>query len=220
MEILVRIADADGHILEPGAFIPAAERFGMMTVIDRRIISTAISHYRSFFDEPDQSVMALNLSGLSLTDPGMIDFIKAELQTAEIDPHCICFEITETAAIRNFAQAQHFVSEMRKLGCLFSLDDFGSGLSSFSYLREFKVDFLKIDSSFVRRMTDDPVNRTLVSAINDIGHAMGMKTIAEGAEDHAVIELLQRLGVDYVQGYAIAKPRPLYRHPRAPNITL
>jgi len=220
IEILVRVVDADGHILEPGAFIPAAERFGMMAAIDRWIIATSISHYRSFVDKPDDGIMALNLSGLSLTDPGMIDFIKAELQTARVRPDCVCFEITETAAIRNFTQAQHFVAEMRELGCLFSLDDFGSGLSSFSYLREFSVDYLKIDGSFVRRMTEDPVNKTLVAAINDIGHAMGMKTIAEGAEQQETIELLQSLGVDYVQGYVVAKPRPLYRHPRTSHITL
>ncbi|MEZ5590456.1 MAG: EAL domain-containing protein [Gammaproteobacteria bacterium] len=222
IEILVRVADTEGHILEPGAFIPAAERFGMMVAIDRWVVSSALAQYATVFKNAvnGSGIMAINLSGLSLTDPDMTNYIQTELKNSRVPPDCICFEITETAAIRNFAQAKRFVSELRQLGCLFSLDDFGSGLSSFSYLREFSVDYLKIDGSFVRRMAQDKVNHTLVSAINDVGHAMGMQTIAESAEDKETVSLLKNMGVDFVQGYGISKPRLLYRHGRVPNLVL
>ncbi|MCB1717339.1 MAG: EAL domain-containing protein [Candidatus Competibacteraceae bacterium] len=222
IEILVRVADTEGHILEPGAFIPAAERFGMMAAIDRWVVSSALAQYATVFKNSSNGsgIMAINLSGLSLTDPDMTNYIQTELKNSRVPPDCICFEITETAAIRNFAQAKRFVAELRQLGCLFSLDDFGSGLSSFSYLREFSVDYLKIDGSFVRRMAQDKVNHTLVSAINDVGHAMGMQTIAESAEDKETVSLLQKMGVDFVQGYGVSKPRLLYRHARAPNLAL
>ena len=219
VELLLRVADTEGHILKPGAFIPAAERFGLMATIDRWVINMALTQYEVFFGKNSQVKISINLSALSLTDPGMTDYIKTQIDSSAMAPNRICFEITETAAIRNFSQAKRFVAELRELGCLFSLDDFGSGLSSFSYLREFAVDYLKIDSSFVRHMVADPVNCTLVAAINDVGHAMGMRTIAEGAEDEATVALLSKLGIDYVQGFVIAKPRLLYRHSRAPKIS-
>ena len=219
VELLLRVTDTEGHILKPGAFIPAAERFGLMATIDRWVINTALTQYESFFGKGAKVKLSINLSALSLTDPGMTDYIKAQIAKSSVPPDRICFEITETAAIRNFSQAKRFVAELRELGCLFSLDDFGSGLSSFSYLREFAVDYLKIDSSFVRHMALDPVNRTLVAAINNVGHAMGMHTIAEGAEDRETVALLRELGVDYVQGFIVAKPRLLYRHSRAPKIS-
>lgn len=208
-ELLLRLADNSGNIILPGAFIPAAERYGLMPNVDRWVIHTALHRYRETFGEKSGVHIAINLSGNSLNDDKLLDFIKTEIQTSEIDPQKVCFEITETAAISNLSQASHLINELKTIGCCFALDDFGSGLSSFTYLKNLPVDFLKIDGSFVTDMADDTIDYAMVEAINQLGHVMGIGTIAECAESQEVVEQLRKLGVDFAQGYAMGSPIPM-----------
>jgi EAL domain-containing protein (putative c-di-GMP-specific phosphodiesterase class I) len=151
---------------------------------------------------------AINLSGGSIGDERLLDFVREQLRNFDVPPDTICFEITETAAIANLDKAIHFIQEMRALGCRFSLDDFGAGMSSFAYLKHLPVDFLKIDGGFVKDMADDPIDRAMVEAINNVGHVMGKQTIAEFVDDARVIAILGEIGVDFMQGYGVAVPRP------------
>lgn len=211
-EVLVRMREEDGSLVMPGVFLPAAERFDLMSIVDRWIITRAFSMVADCVrDGRVQRIRqcALNLSGATLGDEALLPFIKSQLALHDVPPQMFCFEITETAAISNFQAAIKFIGELRAMGCKFALDDFGSGLSSFSYLKNLPVDYLKIDGTFVRGMENDPVNRTLVGNINDIGHLLGKQTIAEYAEDEATVRILGELGVDYAQGYGIALPQPL-----------
>ena len=153
--------------------------------------------------------MAINLSGHSLSDADTLDYICDQLTKQQIPGGMICFEITETAAISNLASASHFIRTLKQHGCLFSLDDFGSGLSSFAYLKNLPVDYLKIDGSFVKDMATDEIDRAMVQSINQIGHVMNLQTIAEFVESEEILLCLKEIGVDYAQGYAIAKPLPL-----------
>ena len=207
-EILLRLQGEDNSIIPPGAFIPAAERYQRMTAIDRWVIEHTFTHLDKT-GSPEQKMTTINLSGQSLSDAGLYDFVRAQLKQWHIHPHSICFEITETAAIARFRNALEFIDKVKSLGCRFALDDFGSGLSSFSYLKTLKVDFLKIDGAFVRNIIDDPMDMAIVEAINKIGHHAGIKTIAEYVETSEIKDCLNGLGVDYVQGYAIGKPSPL-----------
>jgi EAL domain-containing protein (putative c-di-GMP-specific phosphodiesterase class I) len=152
---------------------------------------------------------SINLSGLSLSDETMLEFISKQFRKWQIPTYKICFEITETAAISNLSYAKQFIDALRKKGCLFSLDDFGSGLSSFAYLKNLPVDYLKIDGLFVKDILEDKIDWTMVKAINEVGHVMNKKTIAEFVENQNIFELLKTLGVNYAQGYGIAKPIPL-----------
>lgn len=219
-EVLVRIASSDSLIL-PGDFIPAAERYDLMPPIDRWVIENVCRHIHA---EREQVALceaagrlapapprqySINLSGISLNDDHLHDFIITQFATFNIDPTQICFEITETAIIANLPKAQQFIARMRGLGCRFSLDDFGSGLSSFAYLRSLKVDYLKIDGVFVRDIANNEVNRALVRAINEVGHVIGIQTVAEFVEDAPTLEAVRDIGVDYAQGYAVGKLRPL-----------
>lgn len=154
-------------------------------------------------------VYSINLSGLSLNNEGMLGHITTQFELYGIDPCMICFEITETAVIANLGKAQQFIASLRVLGCRFSLDDFGSGLSSFAYLRSLKVDYLKIDGVFVRDIASNDVNQAVVRAINEIGHVMGMQTVAEFVETRATLDLVREIGIDYAQGYALGPLRPL-----------
>ncbi|MDD1621802.1 MAG: EAL domain-containing protein [Methylococcaceae bacterium] len=209
-ETLVRYLDDHGNIIPPGAFLPAAERYSIAPALDRWVIAKLFEHIRNtqgFIDRLE--TCSVNLSGLSLSDETMLDFIDQQFDKWRIPTHKICFEITETAAISNLSYAKHFIDALRKNGCLFSLDDFGSGLSSFGYLKNLPVDFLKIDGLFVKDILEDEVDFTMVKAINEVGHVMGKKTIAEFVENQSILNLLQTLGVDYAQGYGIAKPVPL-----------
>jgi len=211
-EVLVRLKDGNDGLVLPEVFLPAAERFDLMPVVDRWVITRAFSHVAEFQRHrgPDAIAQcAINLSGATLGDESVLPFIKSQLSLHNLPARLFCFEITETAAISNFATATHFIHELRALGCRFALDDFGSGMSSFSYLRNLAVDYLKIDGQFVRSIVDDPVSRTLVGNINDIGHLLGKSTIAEYAEDAATLEALRALGVDYAQGYGVSPPVPL-----------
>ncbi|HFD91839.1 MAG TPA: EAL domain-containing protein [Gammaproteobacteria bacterium] len=212
-EILIRMLDEDGQLLAPGDFLPAAERYALMPSIDRWVIDRVFRLIAS----PDGSgnsldsfqICSINLSGLSLGDDTMLQFIREKTQEFAIDPARICFEITETAAIANFHHARNFIVSLRSQGFTFALDDFGSGLSSFSYLKNLPVDYLKIDGSFVRDMVTDPIDFAMVEAINRIGHVMGIRTIAEFVENQAIVDRLREIGVDLAQGFGIEPPRPI-----------
>ena len=209
-ELLLRLVDAKGEVVLPKTFIPAAERYGLMATIDRWVIRKAFHHATVALRSRSLGVgIAINLSGNSLNDDGLLAFVRQALAEAGFPPDRLCFEITETAAITNLTQAAHFITEMKKAGCRFALDDFGSGLSCFTYLKHLPVDYLKIDGSFVRDMMEDPIDRAMVAAINQVGHTMGIQTIAEYAESEAIIRELKELRVDYAQGYAIGSPRLL-----------
>jgi len=208
-ELLVRMIDERGAIVPPMAFIPAAERYNLMSQIDRWVTRTALTTMaarRSPSREPETCI--INLSGASIGDERFLDFIRAELTRTSAPMGSVCFEVTETAAIANLAKATRFITELKTLGCLFSLDDFGSGMSSFGYLKHLPVDFLKIDGSFVRDMLADPIDNAMVEAINQIGHVMGKRTIAEYVEHAGILERLREIGVDYAQGFGIAVPKP------------
>ena len=211
-EILVRMLDSDGGIIPPGSFMPAAERYNMMTGLDRWVISHSFSWYAensAAITANHLDAMSINLSGASVSDDAFLRFIKDEIQIYGVDPEKICFEITETAAIENLDAAVDFIRSLKKLGCRFSLDDFGSGLSSFAYLKNLPVDYLKIDGSFVKNMDTDAVDCAMVSSMHQLGSLLGIETIAEFVENDAILRKLEEIGVDYAQGYGISKPVPL-----------
>ena len=210
-EILLRLVDDAGEIVPPGAFIPAAERYNLMPEVDRWVIAATFSAIakRRLTMGITKEIFSINLSGLSWNDDGLLKFIVNEARSHDLPSEIICFEITETAAISNLPRAVTFIMELKALGFRFSLDDFGSGVSSFGYLKQLPVDFLKIDGGFVKNMIDDKIDLAMVNVINQIGHTMGIKTIAEFVETDAILEKLRELGVDSAQGYAIARPIPL-----------
>ncbi len=209
-EVLLRYRDDRGNIIPPGAFLPAAERYNLASELDRWIIATLLEWLSS---QPEfvktLSQCSVNLSGLSLSDESMLEFISEQFKKWAVPTNKLCFEITETAAISNLSYATNFINQLKKQGCLFSLDDFGSGLSSFAYLKNLPVDYLKIDGLFVKDILDDEVDLAMVKSINEVGHVMNKKTIAEFVENEAIFNLLKTLGIDYAQGYGIGKPVPL-----------
>ncbi len=211
-ELLLRMRDETGKIVAPDQFIVAAERYGLTPNIDRWMVEHALRWLVSEADEREKLAMcSINLSGQSLGDDKFLPFVIDHFHRSGIDGSKICFEITETAAIASFSQANRFIHALKDLGCRFALDDFGTGLSSFGYLKHFPVDFLKIDGSFVKEILHDPIDREMVRSINEIGHLTGKQTIAEFAENLEIIEMLRSLGVDYAQGYGIAVPQRVMR---------
>ena len=211
LEVLLRLRDDDGRLLAPGQFLPAAEIYHLMPAIDRWVIKNAllvVEKYRARLPEGSFHV-AINLSGQSFRDTSLAGFIFDQLGARNVPPERLCFEVTETTAMGQIAEARAFMESLKERGCLFSLDDFGSGLSSFSYLKNLPVDFLKIDMEFVAEILDDPVSTVIVDAVNRVGHLMGLRTVAEGVENDAVKGRLTEMGIDYVQGYGVAMPRPL-----------
>ncbi|MEO7320882.1 MAG: EAL domain-containing protein, partial [Nitrosospira sp.] len=207
-ELLLRMQDEDGKLVPPMAFIPAAERYGLMPQLDRWVIATAFALYNK--RHPPGSALgtcAINLSGASICDEYFYEFVVAQFELFNVPHAGICFEITETSAIANLPQAAALICKLKELGCRFSLDDFGRGMSSFAYLKHLPVDYLKIDGGFVKDMIDDPIDCAMVEAINHIGHVMNIETIAEFVENDAILDALRRIGVDYAQGYGIEKPR-------------
>lgn len=209
-ETLIRYRDTQGLIIPPGAFLPAAERYNLAPLMDRWVIKNLfewIATTPGFLNR--LALCSVNLSGLSLSDETLFKFILEQFAVWEIPTHKICFEITETAAIANLTSATKFIQQLRDKGCSFSLDDFGSGLSSFAYLKNLPVDFLKIDGLFVKDILDDKIDLAMVKAINEVGQMMGKKTVAEFVENEKIFNLLKELGVDYAQGYGIGKPVPL-----------
>jgi len=210
-ELLIRMLDEKGEIVPPMAFIPAAERYGLMPSIDRWVIRNAlaiIAREQADLRGEALDVYAINLSGASIADDRFLEFVREQFTRFGVRYQSICFEITETAAIARLDKAAYFIQELRALGCRFSLDDFGAGMSSFAYLKHLPVDYLKIAGGFVKDMADDPIDRAMVEAINNVGHVMGKQTIAEFADGERIIAALRQIGVDYAQGYGVAKPRP------------
>jgi diguanylate cyclase (GGDEF)-like protein/PAS domain S-box-containing protein len=213
IEILLRLRDESGRMISPDSFIPAAERYGLMTTLDRWVVRNVFKLIAQCaldgHPERPQALCAINLSGTSIGDDAFLDYLKLQFRTFNVAPSMICFEITETSAIANLDSAIRFIDELKTLGCRFSLDDFCSGMSSFAYLKHLPVDYLKIDGSFVKDMLDNPVNRAMVQVINNIGHVMGKRTIAEFVETEHIEGVLKEIGVDYAQGYLIGRPEPL-----------
>jgi diguanylate cyclase (GGDEF)-like protein/PAS domain S-box-containing protein len=209
-ELLLRMLDESGELVPPMAFIPAAERYGLMPAIDRWVVEHAFAAMaRARVGGSSDLQFSINLSGASLNDGDFLKFVEEQFAAAAIPFRSICFEITETAAIANLARAREVIDRLRSLGCQFSLDDFGTGLSSFSYLKSLRVDYLKIDGSFIRNVARDPIDRVMVDAINRVGHEMDLCTIAEFVESDEILAMLRSVGVDYAQGYGIAVPMPL-----------
>ena len=206
-ELLLRMRDENGQIVSPDQFIPAAERYNLMSMLDRWVIREALSKLadREPGDEARYTI-AINLSGTSLSEDRFIEDVIRELKRQKLAPGAVCFEITETAAISNLSRVISFMQTLKKLGCKFSLDDFGSGLSSFTYLKNLPVDYLKIDGQFIRNVVDDTVDESMVRAISEVGHAMGIETIAERVETKQVLDKLGSLGIEFAQGYYIARP--------------
>jgi EAL domain-containing protein (putative c-di-GMP-specific phosphodiesterase class I) len=181
-----------------------------MPLLDRWVVETAFGWLET---HPERMVntahCAINLSGSSISDEQFLEFIVTQLSEGRVPAEKICFEITETAAIANLVKAMQFIATLKDMGCSFALDDFGSGMSSFAYLKNLPVDYLKIEGMFVRDMVDDPIDFAMVKSINELAHAMGKLTIAEFVENQPILEKLQEIGVDFAQGYGIARPAPL-----------
>jgi Amt family ammonium transporter len=209
-EVLVRLREANGEIVPPMAFIPAAERYGLMPRLDRWVVEHTFQMFAKLFEAGKREIhFGVNISGASLGDEGTKQYIQGLFALYGVPYRAITFEITETAAIGNLGNALSFMYEFRALGCTFALDDFGCGLSSFSYLQNMPVDYLKIDGSFVRDIHINSVNRSMVDAINQIGHVMGIKTICEYVENRAIMYVLSEMDVDYAQGYHVGRPEPI-----------
>ena len=211
-EVLLRLRDEDGKLLAPTTFIPPAERFKMMPKVDRWVVQHTLERLARNADLIHRiETCSINLSGPSLGDLGFLEYLDGLLRSAAVPPSKLCFEVTETAAVGDLSHAMTFMERVRSHGCRFALDDFGSGLSSFGYLRALHVDFLKIDGSFVRDIVDNPVDRAMVRSINEVGQVMGKQTIGEYVENPAIAEILRDIGVDYAQGYAYGHPMPMER---------
>lgn len=215
-ELLIRLVDAHGFVVSPMSFIPAAERYGIMQDIDRWMLSHSLELLSKLDNNGGGSeIYAINISGQSFGNENFFKFVVDQLEKCDFSPRQICFEITETAAITNWKQALNFVSELKSIGCFFALDDYGSGMSSFPYLKQLPVDFVKIDGSLIRDICDDNIDFAMVETINKIAHDMGMFTIAEYVETQPVYEKLQELGVDYMQGFLFHLPLPFYSNTEA-----
>ena len=210
-EVLLRMLDTNGNIVEPSAFMSAAERYHLIGELDRWVFRTA---FRALAEAQRREaarpvLFALNVSAQSLADETFLSFVLEQIESSLVDPRRLCFEITETAAISKLDSAIRFISSLKVKGCRFILDDFGSGLSSFAYLKDLSMDFLKIDGEFVQNMVEDRVKRAMVESIHQIGHVMGLQTIAEWVENRQTLDALRELGVDYAQGYWLCRPQPL-----------
>ena len=215
-EILIRLQDEQGKLIPPGAFIPAAERYDLMPAIDRWVIYRFFTYYEQYSQQqtiskssPANTLYSINLSGASINNKPFRLFLQEQFNRFQIDPTTICFEITETAAIANLATASLFMQELKEIGCSIALDDFGSGMSSLTYLKNLPVDYLKIDGSFVKNIVNDEIDCTAVEFFNRLGQIMNLKTVAEFVEDEAILQKLKEIGVDYAQGYGIDLPIPL-----------
>ena len=206
-EVLVRLPESDGRVIPPGAFMPAAERYGLMPRLDRLVLSMTVDFMRLHAD--DDFVLAVNISGQSLADGEYLRHVLDTVSVAGVPFQRLCFEVTETAAIADFDSAVRFIDAVQTRGSRVALDDFGSGLSSFGYLRRLSVDYLKIDGQIVRAIVEDPINAVMVESIHRIARVMGISTIAEFVESEAVMQRLRGIGVDFAQGYGIARPAPI-----------
>jgi diguanylate cyclase (GGDEF)-like protein len=223
LEILIRLIDDDGSVIAPGAFLPAAEKYNLVSSIDRWVIEHTMVWLAATNSSGNRPVnVAVNLSGQTIGSPEMLKFITDKTDETGASPEHIIFDITETAAITNITSATSFMLTLRGYGFRFSLDDFGSGLSSFTYLKKLPIDFLKIDGAFVRDILSDPVDYAMVRSINELGQLLGKETIAEYVETLELADELQRMGINYAQGHAYARPLPLnnYTGKQAPRLVL
>ena len=222
-EVLVRMVDrTTGGMIPPSGFMAAAERYNLLSSIERWVISSLVEFLHAQTASGalprdaagnSQAVYAVNLSGVSINDASFIDFLRQLLTRFNLPRGLLCFEVTETTAISNLNKAAHLMHELKAMGCRFALDDFGIGMSSFAYLKYLPVDYIKIDGVFVRDMADDPMDRAIVEAINRIALILGLKTVAEYVESASIAERLRAIGVDYAQGYFVAKPEALVNPP-------
>ncbi|MBO0614601.1 MAG: hypothetical protein RL122_500 [Pseudomonadota bacterium] len=208
-EVLIRLYDENNQPVPPDEFIPAAEYYSMMPRLDRWVVRKLLQTLKEITQKVPRPIFAVNLSGQSLDEPTFLKFVLDEIQEAGISPAMLCFEITERVAIHNLELAQHFIETLKNLGCSFSLDDFGTGVSSFGYLKSLSVDYLKIDGSFIKDIANDDIAHAMVLSVTQVGHLMGLKVIAEYVETDRVIQILREIGVDYGQGYGISKPIPI-----------
>ena len=210
-ELLIRLQTSDGSIVPPMAFLPAAERYDLIQDIDKWVIHNALTMLYEFQAEhlQEKLFVAINLSGQSLSDSNFLDYVRNEIVNSRCSAEHLCFEITETAAIANMSKAIHFINSLKELGCKFSLDDFGNGLSSFAYLKNMPVDFLKIDGSFVRDICHDKVDHAFVETIHRIASMMDIETIAEYVENEETLEMLKDIGIHYAQGFHIDRPQDI-----------
>lgn len=207
IEMLLRFRDESGQLVVPGVFLPAAERYGMMPVVDRWVIETTLAHFDQLHPAGEcLAMVAINLSGASVEDESLADLIIGWLQHYRVEPARVCFEITETVAVRNLSQVVRFMERLRAAGCRVGLDDFGAGMSSFTYLKNLPLDIIKIDGSFVRDMLTDPVSHLMVKAVTDIGHRLGLEVVAEWVTDTETVQALTALGVNRVQGFSLHHP--------------
>jgi len=209
-EILIRMKDEHGNLVPPGAFLPAAEHYDLIKILDHWVVRTAISWLETNHEIAEKiSLCSINLSGNSIGDEHFMHHLAEQFRSSQVPAQKICFEVTETAAISNLNVASVFIDTIKELGCSFSLDDFGSGMSSFGYLKQLNIDYLKIDGLFVKDIVDDPVDAAMVKSINEVGQIMGLKTIAEYVENDEILEVVKDIGVDFAQGFGICRPRPL-----------
>jgi len=210
LELLIRLRDEEGRVVSPGTFLPAAERYGMVPMLDRWVIAQAIGNFdRLHASGQVPGRCSLNLSASTLEDDGLADYVLELIERHGVAPARLCFEITETEAVRNLARAVRFIERLRSVGCLVALDDFGAGMSSFGYLKNLPVDVIKIDGSFIRDLEGDPMNRSIVDVITEIGHQRGMDVVAEWVGSDSIVATLRALGVDYAQGFALHRPQPV-----------
>ena len=210
-EVLIRMIGENNKIVPPGMFIPAAERYKMMKKLDAWVVDNSIESLSEYNQlRGDKSlILSINISGQSIGDDRFKNYVANRILDSDVRPEQLCFEITETAAVANLSEALSFIDKMRELGCSFALDDFGSGMSSFNYLKHLPVDYLKIDGCFVKNILEQDIDAAMVEAINNIGHVMGLKTVAEFVENNMIQKSLTEMGVDYLQGYGLHKPEPL-----------
>jgi EAL domain-containing protein (putative c-di-GMP-specific phosphodiesterase class I) len=206
-EVLLRLRDVQGELISPNAFLPAAERFGLMNDIDRWMIDHALRAMREVRGSARPFALTLNISAQTLEHGGLPEYVTAKIVEYDVDPAALVFEITESHSITDLGNAQRQLHALRQLGCLIAVDDFGTGFSTFAYLKQLEADILKIDGSLIQGLPDDPLDRTVIAALTSIAETANKRTVAECVEDTAVLNCLYDCGVDYVQGYAIGMPR-------------
>lgn len=217
-EVLLRMQNEKGDMIRPGSFVAAAERYSLMPSIDRWVVRNALEFMAERIGRNQQiGIFAINLSAQSLDDENFLGFVIDQFDKTQVPASQVCFEITESTAISNLMSATRFMSILRGMGCKFALDDFGQGFSSYGYLKNLQIDYLKIDGSFVRDIAKDPIDYAMVESINQIGHIMGVQTIAEFVESQDILEKLIALGIDHVQGYQLGKPRPMWHSFHSPS---
>ena len=204
-ELLLRLKDRSGNLIKPEEFIPVAERYGVITIVDRWVLKATLDAYTKYF-AAERALVSINLSGASINDERFTNFAIDLIEKSQVSGECLCFEITETAAISQISHAQKFISKMKALGVKFALDDFGSGVSSFGYLKSLSVDYLKIDGSLIKAIINEDYDRAIVNSINEVAHLMGIKTIAEFVENDRILKRLTEISIDYAQGYVTGKP--------------